>query len=78
MNQNKEPEIRVIPIDQEVLAYNPKSIRESIARCEQNIESYETAKAQQLKEIDWLREIIARRRELEDQGISIESLKRSR
>ena len=77
MSQEIEPEVRLIPHDVEVLAYNPKSIRDSINRCKQNIESYENAKVQQLKEIAWLEGILARRRELEEQGISIENLKRS-
>jgi hypothetical protein len=76
MSQNTEPEVRVIPADQEVLAYDPKAISEAVARCEKNIESYEMAKAQQLQEIGRLRGILARRHELEEQGITIESLKR--
>lgn len=78
MDQNPEPEVRMIPIDVEVLAYDPKSIRESVQRCEQNIETYESAKSLQVKEIEWLEGILARRHELEAQGISIESLKKSR
>lgn len=77
MSQN-EPEVRMIPIDVEVLAYDPKSIRDSVDRCKQNIESYEAAKSLQVKEIEWLEGILVRRHELEAQGISIESLKRSR
>ena len=78
MNQNTEPEVRMIPVDVEVLAYDPKSIKDSINRCEQNIESYETAKSQQVKEIEWLEGILARRRELEEQGVSVASLKRAK
>jgi hypothetical protein len=78
MSENPEPEVRMIPIDVEVLAYDPKSIKESVDRCKQNIETYETAKSQQLTEIEWLEGILARRHELEAQGISIDSLKRAR
>jgi hypothetical protein len=74
----EEPEVRMVPMDQEVLAYDPKSIKESIARCEQNIESYESAKEQQVKEIQWLEGILARRHALEAQGISIADLKRAK
>ena len=76
MSEMPEPEVRMIPVDVEVLAYDPKSIKESVDRCKQNIETYETAKSQQLKEIEWLEGILARRHELEAQGISIASLKR--
>lgn len=78
MSDNPEPEVRMIPVDVEVLAYDPKSIKESVDRCKQNIESYEAAKSQQVKEIEWLEGILARRHALEAQGISIESLKRAR
>jgi hypothetical protein len=78
MSQNNEPEVRMIPVDVEVLAYDPKSIKDSIDRCNQNIESYEMAKDLQVKEIEWLEGILTRRHDLEAQGISIESLKRAR
>jgi hypothetical protein len=76
MTENPEPEVRIIPMDVEVLAYDPKSIKDSIDRCNQNIETYETAKSQQVKEIEWLEGILARRHALEASGVSIESLKR--
>lgn len=76
MGQDFEPEVKMIPVDQEVLAYSPKAIKESLERCKKNIATYENAKQQQLQEMDWLKRILARRRDLEDQGISIESLKR--
>ena len=76
MSQNIEPEVKIVPVDVEVLAYDPKSIKESIDRCKQNIETYHVAEAQQLKEIEWLEGILASRHDLEAQGISLEDLKK--
>jgi hypothetical protein len=78
MSENIEPEVKMVPMDVEVLAYDPKSIKDSIDRCKKNIESYETAKSQQVNEIEWLEGILTRRHALEAQGISIESLKRAK
>ena len=75
---NSEPVVRAVPIDQEVLAYSPKSIKESIDLCLTYSATYDTAKDQQLKEIEWLKSILTRRRELEDLGISVDDLKRGK
>ena len=73
-----EPEVKMVPVDVEVLAYDPKAIKESIDRCKKNIESYEAAKSQQVNEIKWLEGILARRHALEAQGISVENVKKGR
>ena len=73
-----EPEVKMVPVDLEVLAYDPKAIKESIDRCKKNIETYEVAAAQQVTEIEWLEGILARRHDLEAQGISIADLKKAR